>query len=1170
MKLLALWISLLFAFASLNAQTLLQGSEAEAKFEVAQKLFYKDDLDLPIYIELKESAELSETEFFRLLETEFGLESKLSFQFQSSSTDELGIEHKRYRQAVDGIPIYMAQFSLHLKQGKVLSASGKFYATIASQSIQLSEEQALNKALNDFKAEEYKWENQAAEQFLKRETQDIKATFYPQGEKVYFGQEASDLEKKQVLCWAFNVYAHEPLARRKYYINAFNGEVVFAENLIHHGNAQGSAQTAYSGQRQIVTDSLGAIFRLRETTRGNGIETYDMNNGTRYSNAVDFVDSNNVWDNFTPGINRYATDAHWGTEMTYDYFQQVHNRNSIDNQGFTLRSYVHYSSNYVNAFWDGQRMTYGDGDATTSPLTTLDITGHEIAHGFTNFSSQLIYASESGALNESFSDIFGVAVEQFARNSNWNWFMGEEIGSPFRSLSNPKSFGDPDTYGGGNWVNQNCFPTSGNDWCGVHTNSGVQNYWFYLLSEGRSGTNDKGQAYQVDSIGIIKAAKVAFRNNAIYLTASSDHQEARFFSILSAADIYGACSAEVEAVTDAWHAVGVGNAYVPGVSANFVAQNEVDFCNVPASVQFNSEGTNVLTFNWDFGDGSTSNLPDPIRSYSSFGQYTVRLIADGGACGTDTVSKTNYININSTNPCSFSLPSGKTTLADCQGVVYDGGGLNGDYNFSVSDTLVVNPPASAADQIRINFDFISIESGLGDFCINDYLEVYDGPSTAYPSLGRFCDTLNLSFLYTTSNAFTIVFKTDNKVNKAGFKLSWSCQSASTPQADFYSAVDTSCNGRVNFVNTTPTGYTSAFWDFGDGTFSNDRNPEHQYLQNGDYTVKLLIANSAGSDSITKQNVVHVSRPNSPTVVGDSICRDGNAKIWANGAPELLWYNDSTSNRAVHRGDTLNIPFLQNTVDYYVSTQPPVNSQTIVPFTISGSGYYTDTAEAIYFTVYNPTILESVLLKTNTPGQKTILLRDFQGRVLASHDVFISGAGVQASLNFELNPGQYSLSIGSRDAGLYVNSSGANLLSYQAPGLFEITGTSMGTSGTAYPFFYLLKVKPLRCESPRQRVVAFVDTNCVVTQLSDLSSETNQLEVFPNPFSNTLTIKGDLALADELRIYSMQGKLIERRTFNRTSSNTLDLEMQQLPAGIYFIELRGEAYSLRKKLLKINP
>lgn len=143
---------------------------------------------------------------------------------------------------------------------------------------------------------------------------------------------------------------------------------------------------------------------MYETTRGLGVHTYNMQKGTNYGAAVEFLDANNIWSNVNANKDQYAGDAHWGGEMTYDFYQSM-GRNSIDNAGYALNLYVHYNTNYVNAFWDGTRMTFGDGNATNNPLTSLDITGHEISHGLDELTANLTYQDEPGALNESFSDI---------------------------------------------------------------------------------------------------------------------------------------------------------------------------------------------------------------------------------------------------------------------------------------------------------------------------------------------------------------------------------------------------------------------------------------------------------------------------------------------------------------------------------------------------------------------------------------------------------------------------------------------------------------------------------------------------------------------------------------------------------------------------------------------
>jgi Zn-dependent metalloprotease len=279
--------------------------------------------------------------------------------------------------------------------------------------------------------------------------------------------------------------------------------------------------------------------------------------------------------------------------VTYDYFFDIHGRNSLDNTGFQLNSYVHYSVDFYNAFWDGSRMTYGDrrvGGIT--PLTTLDIAGHEVTHSLTSDTAKLIYAAESGALNESFSAIFGNEIERFERPDDWDWLLGIEIGEAFRNMADPNNKEHPDTYFGDFWAD-----IDGWDSGGVRTNSGVQNYWSYLLSEGGTGTNDNDDDddFTIAAAGIDVASAIAFRNLTAYLTPSSQFEEARFYVIRSAIDSYGPCSFEVEQTTNPFYAVGVGPEYSPFVFASFTA-DETSGCAVPFTVNFNNESVSGVDF----------------------------------------------------------------------------------------------------------------------------------------------------------------------------------------------------------------------------------------------------------------------------------------------------------------------------------------------------------------------------------------------------------------------------------------------------------------------------------------------------------------------------------------------------------------------------------------------
>ncbi len=251
-----------------------------------------------------------------------------------------------------------------------------------------------------------------------------------------------------------------------------------------------------------------------------------------------------------------GVQIHYGAENTYDYFLNVHGRDSFDGNGTTMRSFGSYRTGWVNATWTGSSVRFGDGDGVDyGPLTALDVVGHEYGHGVVEFSANLDYSYQSGALNESFADIFGNAVERYARGTT-DWLLGADFalaGDPFRSMADPKLYGDPDTFMGENWHPSSDTTDNG----GVHTNSGVQNKWFYILSEGEADTNDLGWTYDVAGIGFDAADAIAYRNLTVYLTSDSDYADARIGAIQAAIDIFGAGSEEHLQTEEAWRAVGL-------------------------------------------------------------------------------------------------------------------------------------------------------------------------------------------------------------------------------------------------------------------------------------------------------------------------------------------------------------------------------------------------------------------------------------------------------------------------------------------------------------------------------------------------------------------------------------------------------------------------------------
>lgn len=624
------------------------GAGASEKVKNCTIVRYNTQSTAPVFLKLQDKA-ISKQEGINWLAQALGASPDDSWTKYREEKDNIGYVHERYQQYYKGFPVEGGVYILHNKDGYVQSANGVFFKDInASATPMLSEAMALQKALDYVHAAVYKWQIPQEEQHLKQEKNDVNATYYPKGTLVIAPKNRNYAPENFKLSYKFDIYAHEPLSRQYVFVDALNGDILLTSDKIHHIDSTGTAVTKFSGSRTIKADYVGpGSFRLRETARC-GIQTYNLQTGTSYGAAVDFTDTDNYWNNVNAQKDEVATDAHWGAEVVYDFYKGNFNRDSYDNMNSTLLSYVHYSTNYVNAFWDGTRMTYGDGNSGSGfhPLTCLDVVGHEITHGVTEYTANLDYSYESGALNESFSDIFGKAIEYANKPSTFTWIIGKEMttsGNGIRNMQSPNIHGDPDTYLGTNWY------TGTGDNGGVHTNSGVQNYWFYLLCQGGSGTNDVGNAFNVTAIGFTKAQSIAYRNLSVYLTSTSEYADARFYAIQSAIDLYGACSPEHEAVTRAWYAVNVGPNYIAGVTADFNA-NALTFCSLPATVNFTNTSVNGTSFYWDFGNSTTSTLMNPTATYTANGTYSVKLVANGGACGIDSVLKTSYITINAPNP----------------------------------------------------------------------------------------------------------------------------------------------------------------------------------------------------------------------------------------------------------------------------------------------------------------------------------------------------------------------------------------------------------------------------------------------------------------------------------------------------------------------------------------
>ena len=355
------------------------------------------------------------------------------------------------------------------------------------------------------------------------------------------------------------------------YVDARTGTVIRAEQQIV--NVDGQGQTLYSGTVPLSVTPSGSTYQLKNAgVRGNTYTT-DMKNaedsifcqlfgagcatGTLITSASTTFGNGTTSDRATAGA-----DAQYGSNETWDYFQAVHGRAGIFGNGQGSYNRVHYGQDYVNAFWDGTKMTYGDGDGVNyGPLVSLDVAGHEMSHGVTENSAGLTYSGESGGLNEATSDIFGTMVEFYAANANdpADYLIGEEFDLKdhvgFRRMDDPIADGSSPSCYSSNTKNLD-----------VHYSSGVGNHFFYLLAEGSGAKTIGGVAHNsptcngstVTGIGRDAAGKIWYRALTVYMTSGTTYAGARTATLNAAKDLYGAGSTQYAGVAAAWSAVSVG------------------------------------------------------------------------------------------------------------------------------------------------------------------------------------------------------------------------------------------------------------------------------------------------------------------------------------------------------------------------------------------------------------------------------------------------------------------------------------------------------------------------------------------------------------------------------------------------------------------------------------
>lgn len=479
--------------------------------------------------------------------------------------DANGTEHVRFDRTYNGLPVIGGDMVVHSRNGK-LSGISQTLSSAARPALRgkVSRDQAIVEAGAHF-----------GSRFIG----------VPSARTVIYALNTAPVLAHEVI---FNgIKADQTPTEMHYFVDAANGRILNQWDGVHTakpgpgngGSCTGAAPSVGTGNSltegsgPINTTQCGSTFQMKDMTRGGGA-THNMAMMTTGMGSI-FTSTTNIWgNNLLNNAQTVAVDAHYGISMTWDYYKTMFGRNGIDNAGTGAITRVHYGRNYQNAFWsDGcYCMTFGDGDngATIYPLVALDVAGHEMSHGVTSRSAQLVYSGESGGLNEANSDIFGTMVEYYANNptDSGDYVMGEKLfpnnadmHKAIRWMFKPSLDG----------ASKDCYVSNIGS-LDVHYSSGVGNHFFYLLAEGAVVPTGFGAGTWANlttaqmvcngntslvGIGRDKAARIWYKALTTYMTSNTNYAAARVATLNAATALYGNGSAEYNAVNAAWAAVNV-------------------------------------------------------------------------------------------------------------------------------------------------------------------------------------------------------------------------------------------------------------------------------------------------------------------------------------------------------------------------------------------------------------------------------------------------------------------------------------------------------------------------------------------------------------------------------------------------------------------------------------
>lgn len=528
----------------------------------------------------------------------------------------VNMTHYRYQQTYKGLSVEGAHMMEHFSPSGSLILTNAKLAINLDMNVQptLSRQSARSALLNSLDQNwVFAWEDQSWEAAIVDDSGgDTTATWNPSGDLMIALDHYANLgflmdSSRYRLAYQFDVRVISPNIYMRYWVDANTGVVFKSLSLMDQDgladviNSDGGTQTIDTRWRGFPN------FDYVLETNNDEVRIHcKKSNGNPFPWRAEIDKDDEPW----IGFESDATTAYWYTRETWIFFKEVYERSGMDDNNGRIRLHVDHPTD------NGQNTVYFlteigninnirvDSYYGTKTGNYQDVVAHEYTHGVVKHTAGLIGSDEPGALNESFCDIFGVLTERYTKNGELETNIDWQFGHPdifSRSLEDPKSdgrhgiddcldeaVGQPDTYLGEFWVTDAC-PSR---WGDKHAKGGVQNYWFYLLSEGGWGTNDNGDVYTVLPIGETKAALLSYWNMTNTMMPSSEYAQAREGTISAAVFLFGECSFEHNQVMNAWHAVGVGEAS-NCANASIASEKQENFLVYPNPV------TDYLTVSWD-------------------------------------------------------------------------------------------------------------------------------------------------------------------------------------------------------------------------------------------------------------------------------------------------------------------------------------------------------------------------------------------------------------------------------------------------------------------------------------------------------------------------------------------------------------------------------------------